>query len=142
MTADIVIKRAYFNDCTLSRVITKDFNAFGLELPWLGNKVNVSCIPEDTYNYEIAPSPRLNGELVIWIQNVYRRSNIQIHPGNFTHQILGCLVVGDRIMHLDNNTIPDVGNSQTTFNELLKKVPKMGTIQFTNASQPGTGVYK
>ena len=140
--ADIVVKRAYFKECTLSRVLTKAFDCFGLELAWLNNLQDKSCIPEGTYNYEVAPSPRLKGKPVIWIQKVPDRTAIQIHPGNFTRQILGCLVVGDRIMYLDGDDIPDVGNSVQTFDKLLSSVPSKGTIQFTTASQPGVGVYK
>lgn len=142
MQDDILVKRAYFKDCTLSRVFAEGFSAFGLELPWLGNAINVSCIPEGVYKYEIAPSARLNGKPAIWIQRVEERTAIQVHPGNYTDDILGCLVVGDRIMYLNSDSIPDVGNSVDTFEELLDSIPAKGTIRFTDSAQPGTGVYR
>jgi hypothetical protein len=61
--------------------ITELFRCFCLELPWLNNKVNVSCISDGTYpvvKYSYAGHPN-----VFWIKNVPGRSGIMIHIGNF-----------------------------------------------------------
>lgn len=113
-------------DCTLGRLFAGEFHCFTLELPDLGNKQDISCIPEGEYKWVKHVSPN-NGKC-IWIQGVPNRANIQIHSGNFTRQILGCVLVGDSIKCLDGDTIPDVTNSKDTLAKLLYRLPKEGII--------------
>lgn len=137
----IEISRAYYSDCTLGRLITVGFKCHTLELPWLGNEPNKSCIPEGEYNYRVALSPRLQRN-VIWIDGVPERSAIQIHTGNYTSQILGCVLVGDGVQDINKDGTPDVINSGKTFDLLLKSIPERGRIIFRTASLLGEGVYK
>ena len=137
---NIHITRAYYNDCTLSRIRCGDFQCFGLELPWQGNAQSVSCIPEGDYRYIKANSPR-RGSDVIWLESVPGRSAIQIHPGNFTRQIEGCILPGDGIRDLDGDGIPDVTSSESTFNKLMAAAGNSGIIYIRHAAMP-VGVYK
>lgn len=136
----ITISRAYYSDATLGRLFTVGFSCHTLELPWLGNEPNKSCIPEGVYDYHIAHS-LARGRDVIWIEGVDDRSAIQIHHGNYTSQILGCCLVGDGVQDINKDGTPDVINSGATFDKLLKSIPKRGKIQFTQANKP-FGVYK
>jgi hypothetical protein len=57
------------------------YRCYCLELPWLNNQKNISCIPDGTYpvikySYEGHPN-------VFWIQNVPNREGIMIHILNF-----------------------------------------------------------
>jgi hypothetical protein len=139
--ANITILRAYFGDCTISRVITAGgFKCLGLELPWLGNQPRISCIPEGEYPYRVALSPR-SGKNVIWIDKVPERSAIQIHPGNYTSQIQGCLLPGRAVTDLNNDGVLDITASGETMQLLLDSIPTSGTIRFIAAQKP-VGVYR
>ena len=115
------INRWYHKDCTLGRLYVGGFQCFALELPWLENQRGISCIPRGTYKAFKRQSPK-NGA-VIEFENVPQRSNIQIHSGNYTRQIEGCILVGSSIAFLDGDTIPDVANSKTTLDKLLALLP-------------------
>lgn len=62
------------------------------ELPWKENEKNISCIPTDVYTCK-----RINKTNKITVQGVPERTNIQIHSGNFTSDIKGCILVGLKI---------------------------------------------
>lgn len=117
----IRINRWYHKDCTLGRLYVGGFQCFTLELPWLENQRSISCIPRGTYKAFKRQSPK-NGA-VIEFENVPQRSNIQIHAGNYTRQIEGCILVGSSIAFLDSDTIPDVANSKATLDKLLALLP-------------------
>lgn len=128
---DITIKRAYYDDCTLGKVSLPKIgvNCFSLELPWKNNANDVSCIKEGVYTAVKRISPS-NGR-VFELQGVEGRSYIQIHIGNFTKDILGCIVLGDSIKFLDGDSIPDVTNSAKTFNAIYDQLPDTITIEIT-----------
>ena len=117
----IVIERAYFKDCTIGRLEVEGMRCFTLELPFLDNKKSISSIPEGKYKAFRRVSPK-NG-LVIELMDVPNRTNIQIHAGNYTRQIEGCILVGKSITYLDSDSIPDVTNSKDTLLALLKRLP-------------------
>jgi hypothetical protein len=125
---DIRLETVSYHDCTIGRISCDDFECFTLELPWKKNKRNVSCYPSGVYKYKKRLSPSKGCE-VIELIGVPDRTFIQIHSGNFTHQILGCTLVGDSIRYLDSDLIPDVTNSERQMKKLLNKVPLTGTIE-------------
>ena len=54
-----------------------------LELPWVDNQQNVSCIPEGVYDCEkYSDSKHPN---TFWVKNVLGRDGILIHIGNFAN---------------------------------------------------------
>lgn len=108
-------------DCTIGRLSYDHFNCFTLELPWRENKTDISCIGAGAYECEKYFSPKHG--LVILFKNVLSREMIEIHAGNFTSQILGCILVGDSIKHLNGDAIPDVTNSKNTLANLLECLP-------------------
>jgi hypothetical protein len=74
-----------------------------LELPWRGNKHNVSCIPFGTYECRLAYSPSHKRDLY-WIHGVPERDSVEIHIGNTVLDTKGCILVGkerekDMVVH-------------------------------------------
>lgn len=65
---------------------------FTLELPWLDNRRNRSCIPTGTYT--IAPYQSDKFQRAFEVKDVPNRSSILIHPGNRLSEIRGCILVG------------------------------------------------
>ena len=124
----IKIERHYYEDCTIGRLWCGDFQCFTLELPLLNNATDISCIyPAGGYNGQKHFSPN-NGDCIA-INNVMDRTNIQIHSGNYTSQIRGCILVGDSIKFLNDDTIPDVTNSKNTLKKLLSVLDNEFTIE-------------
>ena len=121
------IKRWYLPDCTMGILTYKDFKCFTLELPWLMNEKNVSCIPVDGYIGRLHDSPA-NGD-VIAIEDVEDRTHIQIHSANYISQLRGCIAVGDSIKFLNKDGIPDVTNSVRTLGKLLRILPDKFTVE-------------
>lgn len=113
-------------DCTIGRLQCGDFHCFTLELPWVCNEQNISCIPDGQYQGRLYRSPR-HGDVVL-LDNVPNRSYIEIHSGNFTRQVKGCILVGDSITYMDRDTVPDVTNSRKTLNELLSHLPAVFSV--------------
>jgi hypothetical protein len=118
---DIIVTRWNQPDCTLGRLTYGGFKCFTLELPWKDNASNVSCFPPGRYKAEKKISPK-NGACV-QLLDVPNRTGIQIHAGNYTRQIQGCILVGESITHLDADGTPDVVNSKATLAKLLALLP-------------------
>lgn len=123
----ILLKRFYDADCVIGRLALDDLQCFTLELPDLENQKNISCIPEGTYNYFFRESPK-NGR-ILQLEDVPDRAFIQIHAGNYTRQIEGCILVGEGIKFIDSDHIPDVFNSRAYLNRLLDRAGDRGTIE-------------
>lgn len=121
IVATIKMSRWYNHDCVIGRLSVGELDCFTLELPWRDNVRNVSCIPPGIYPAAIIDSPS-NGRC-IQLENVPGRSYIQIHAGNYTRDIEGCILVGDSVKYLDGDTVPDVTNSRNTLAKLLDVLP-------------------
>ena len=63
-----------------------------LERAWLGNKPNISCIPEGVYLCERVLSPKFGDTFEVL--NVPGRTHILFHSGNTVDDSLGCLLLG------------------------------------------------
>lgn len=113
-----VISRIYQHDCTIGVLnYGGDKRACTLELPYVSNEKNISCIPAGYYIAQYRKSPS-NGD-VIELKNVPNRSYIQIHAGNYTSQIEGCILVGDSLADINKDGMLDVTNSKETLDKLL-----------------------
>lgn len=127
----IEVDTVKYGDCTLGRMTVRGqrgvHHCFTLELPWLNNRTNISCIPEGEYKYFARKSPS-NGN-VLQLEDVPDRTYIQVHSGNYTSQIAGCILVGDSIRFLDGDTIPDVANSRHALGDVLMCAGKEGIIE-------------
>lgn len=93
------------------------FQAVSLELPWNGNMRSVSCIPTGSYSVTKVNSPKF-GPGTFMINSVPNRSSILIHPGNYTRQIEGCVLLGEKFADIDNDSITDVINAKATVDRL------------------------
>ena len=123
----IILDRWYRQNCTLGLFTIDDFRCFSLELPDKDNQQDISCIPEGVYDYYLRNSSK-NG-LVLELKSVLGRDYIQIHSGNFTRQVQGCILVGDSIKYLDSDSIPDVSNSKNTLKKVLSLAGESGQIR-------------
>ena len=85
--------------------------AVTLELPWLENAPNRSCIPTGTYTCQRVLSPRF-GE-TFEVTDVPGRSHILFHKGNTTIDTAGCILVGESYNDLA------IGDSRGGYNELM-----------------------
>lgn len=91
--------------------------AVTLELPWLDNRHDVSCIPEGTYNGQrFYNKQTFNGEvrpIVFEVQNVPNRAGILIHEGNTVKDTHGCILIGRDYTEMDKQ--PAIGDSRIGF---------------------------
>jgi hypothetical protein len=63
-----------------------------LELPYRSNNNEISAIPTGIYSGRVREDGAMGWR--IEFDAIPGRSNIQIHPGNRTSQIEGCLLIG------------------------------------------------
>lgn len=90
-----------------------------IELPWLENEPDKSCIPAGTYQFCRYISPKHGS---VWMaRDVPGRTNIEIHPANMACELLGCLGVGSVLGDIDG--VSAVLNSQATFRMLQSVLP-------------------
>lgn len=134
----IVIDSKIYGDCTIGRlyVIQDDgkiqFQCYTLELPDFDNRKNISCIPAGTYQAFKRFSPSKQSE-VIQLKDVPNRTYIQIHIGNYTRQIQGCILPGMYIKHIDKDGVPDVGGSEKAFETIMEIMPDEFEIEIIRA---------
>ncbi|WP_143165248.1 DUF5675 family protein [Flavobacterium cucumis] len=112
----VTIERQFSsNNCTMGYLITNnDVLCYTLELPWADNSNNISCIPNGSYN-GILRYDKKDGWR-IQLDNVPNRTGVQIHMGNYTSEIQGCILVGTNA-NIDNC---NVQNSATAYLKLKK----------------------
>ena len=108
---------------TLGQLDVGDLSVFTLELPDLnndgivGNEVRKSCIPDGTYRVTRHSSPKFGR--CFWIRDVPGRSAILIHPGNYHHHTLGCILVGMDQKDLNSDGLIDNVSSKKAMDLLL-----------------------
>jgi hypothetical protein len=86
-----------------------------IELPWLQNRRNVSCIPDGRYRLLSRYSPK--HKLHLHVADVPGRSNILVHPANHAkRELLGCIAP---VLQL---TGPGQGRQSRLANEVLKSL--------------------
>jgi len=86
-----------------------------LELPWLNNSKNLSCIPNGVY--DVSKSHSTNFGTCYRLSSVRGRSGILIHAGNFIKDTRGCILVG-----LDCNDL-NVLHSKLAMERLFSTLP-------------------
>lgn len=126
----IEIKRDYRKSATLGVLTVIDdlnaevFTCRTLELPWHDNERNISCIPEDEYLVLKMPPTKKRKYQYFWVQDVPGRTGILFHPGNYTHQILGCILPGEDHIDIDKDGIIDITNTTSTLKILTAVLPE------------------
>ena len=114
--------RTYKENCTIGELYIDDqYFCKTLELPNKGNKPNVSCVPAGIYPCEKYFSSKLGA--CIAVLEVDGRKYIRIHVGNFTYQIEGCILVGEKLLDFDGDGVTDVTNSKATMKRLFELLP-------------------
>jgi hypothetical protein len=92
-----------------------------LELPWLDNKPQVSCIPAGKYKVIQRTSEKHGPHWLVL--NVPGRELILIHSANYIVQLRGCIAVGEAFYDINGDKTLDITNSRATMlklNGLLK----------------------
>ena len=115
-----------------------EFTCKALELPWMDNERNVSCIPEGFYDVVPRSSAKYSDHL--HIKDVDGRSLILIHWGNYAgsvnprtghSDIRGCVLVGKDHIDIDGDGIKDITSSKNTFKELMRVAPNGFVLEIT-----------
>lgn len=98
----IVVSRYFSSDKgTLGRLLVNGEPVMTtLELPWVDNKRNVSCIPEGLYALSLHNGKKYKDCLIL--DDVPNRSAILVHAGNTVHHTQGCILVGDRLTYVND----------------------------------------
>lgn len=120
--------RRYFPTHTIGVLVAVDedqnvlLSCSVLELPWVNNEHQKSCIPEGIYRVIERRTAKFGRHY--WIQDVPDRTFILQHPGNYTRQILGCQLPGQAFKKLDSDDVPDVINTRVTLDKMLALLGK------------------
>ena len=89
-----LVRDAFVTEGPTMGVLTTDTKVYQtLELPWLKNQANISCIPVGTYPLAYRFSNRFQ-RMMPWILNVPGRSTIEIHSLRVMAQTDGCVGIG------------------------------------------------
>ena len=126
----VVLERfAYSPDGTFGKFIFPTGEEFfSVELPWLGNAVGESCIPEGMYPLVKRYSPVVqrssNGEFSEgWeVTGVVNRELIMIHPANWPFDVEGCIGTGlsyEVLPSRDGVYRNGVGDSREAFRQMM-----------------------
>ena len=102
-----------------------------MELPWLDNKNNISCIPEGIYPIKKMP-PGFGRKYWYFrfkfvkgrtINPILQMSSILIHPATYTRHLKGCIGVGKKFHDFDNDGVPDLAESKLALQFLVNTLP-------------------
>lgn len=86
---------AYTPLATFGILSVGDFWCYSIECPWLSNKRDISCIPEGSYFLELGLYKNRYGSYEV--MDVPDRDYIKIHIGNTLDDIIGCIVIGNKL---------------------------------------------
>ena len=101
-----------------------------LELPFLDNKVGISCIPFGNYKVEKRQNDRFGSHF--HVKDVEGRSMILIHLGNYHRNTSGCILVGSEHKYLDTDNCLDVVDSRITMKKLVEIMPSNFDLTITD----------
>lgn len=108
-----------------------------MELPWLDNKSNVSCIPEGTYViHKQDPSFgrdygyfRFEKVLNRGMNEVAKKSTILIHRITYVKDLRGCIGVGGRFVDLNKDGVPDMADSGKKLQWMYENLPDIFKLE-------------
>lgn len=124
----LIISRNYGNVSTTGKLVVFDgdsmpFVGVSIELPWLNNQRNHSCVPEGNYHCIKTVSPK-HGDVFL-LSDVPNRSMIEIHIGNYAPKdTLGCILPGMCFEDINKDGNIDVAMSTIAMQKLYKILPK------------------
>jgi len=108
-----------------------------LELPWLNNRNDVSCIPEGLYEINYRESPIVERtskgkyKKGYEIAGVPNRTFIMFHIGNFLRNSNGCVLTGTTVGMNDADGNRTITQSAVAFDKFMKL---MGQFNITHIS--------
>lgn len=111
------------------------FACVTLELPWRDNKPQVSCIPEGIYKVVTRRTDKWG--LHYHVLDVPEREWILFHPANFTSQLRGCIIPGERLAFIDRDAVPDIVNTKATLNKMLACLGRSFTLHVVSLPVAG-----
>ena len=126
----LLISRTYEPNFTLGQILVLDGHNLlhrckCIELPWLNNQRNVSCIPEGEYN-AVKESHQTKGN-VFRLLYVRGRSGILIHKGNYVAGYVkdseGCILPGLYHEDINGDGNMDVADSAKAMDALWDIMP-------------------
>jgi len=118
MSADVTLVRFPRNGNQTEGIMIVNANGwkcYTIELPWINNKRNVSCIPPGRYRVEWTESRRFK-KYTYQIMDVPGRSGIRFHVANYARELEGCIGTGMARHDIDKDGAIDVINSKTALN--------------------------
>jgi len=105
--------------------IIADFDT--LELPYLDNKRDVSCVPNGKYLCKKRKTSKFGEHL--YLVDVPNRDYILIHRGNFYTDIKGCVLIGKDLSDINNDGYIDVIRSRDAMDELMYNIGSLNEIE-------------
>lgn len=108
----------------------KTLTGYTLELPWLNNQQNISCLPTGMYECSLAWQVDLK-EYNYQIQSIPGRDGVFIHWGNFYKDSKGCILTGSSLVDLNGDGEKDVASTRAmvaSIKELFNNQPFKLTI--------------
>lgn len=103
-----------------------------LELPWKHNQPQVSCIPAGTYKCFRRYSGHFNCE-VFEIGGVPGRSDVLLHPANYTSELRGCVALGTSFADLNGDGVQDLAQSREAFDAFMERMRGVETFSLSIA---------
>src|SRR5947209_2359030 len=88
---ELELVRTYYPEGTNGIVyINGSLQCYTIELPWLNNQHQISCIPEGRYELKKRYSIKFGNHLLV--EHVPGRDDILMHPANDAlHELKGCI---------------------------------------------------
>lgn len=118
-----ITRQAGENGETLGDLKVNGFSCKTLELPWMSNMPNISCIPKGEYQVKWTFSPRLL-KYTYEVQGVPNRTGIRIHSANYYYELKGCIALGDKLADLNSDGKLDTLNSKATLKNFEDKMER------------------
>ena len=119
----LIIRKVYTDDSIIGRLfLNGESFCDTLELPFIGNRQNVSCIPSGRYKLRIrkAEESASRNYTHLLVKDVPNRNYILFHKGNYPQDTKGCILVGMTNQH------NFVGNSEIAMDLLVKEILNLG----------------
>jgi Family of unknown function (DUF5675) len=109
-----LVRSIYTANSTCGTLTTPSGSFYTLELP-RGDGSHGFCISPGTYQVNINYSPDFKQNMPILL-NVPGRSEIRIHWGNYPHDSLGCILIGE------SQSTDFVGSSREAFSKFFPQL--------------------
>lgn len=127
------IERVYLETETLGSWYNDDGTMVckTMELPWLDNQSNISCIPEGFYRLKKMPPGFGRNYSYFRFYNVPGRginqfvnmSTILVHKITYVKDLKGCIGVGGRFVDLNKDGVPDIADSSMKLKWMTDNLP-------------------